>query len=195
MKGDSSFIVKHDLNPDSTVIDVGAYKGHFAKIIQDTYQCKLALYEPVTDFYKQIVELFGGSSNVRVFNYGLSDSSRNELITVNGDGSTFIRPSSQHPSGSTQIASVRRVSDELDNLGVGMIDLLQVNAEGEEYRIIPDLIKSGWIRRIKFLQIQFHDFVPDSVRIRDYLRLQLAVTHRCVYNFPFVWEGWERLAA
>ena len=50
---DEQLRYNYDLNYDSTVMDLGAYKGEFSKKIYDKYQCKIFAFEPVLSFYNE----------------------------------------------------------------------------------------------------------------------------------------------
>jgi len=48
------------------------------------------------------------------------------------------------------------------------------------------------IAKVRFVQVQFHDFVPDSEARMDRIKEQLEATHRLDYFYKFVWESWTR---
>lgn len=72
-----------------------------------------------------------------------------------------------------------------------MIDLVKIDIEGGEYDVLPQLIETGLISRIRFLQIQFHRFVDGAVQKRENLREHLRKTHTESWCYPFIWESWE----
>ena len=73
------------------------------------------------------------------------------------------------------------------------VDLIKINIEGGEYALIKRLIDKGLINRFSNIQVQFHDFIPNAKELRNKLRTQLEKTHKLTYDFPFVWENWQRL--
>jgi hypothetical protein len=56
------------------------------------------------------------------------------------------------------------------------------------------MIEAGLALRFRFIQVQFHDFVPDAKALRTALRERLRQTHMESWCYPFVWESWERKA-
>ena len=72
------------------------------------------------------------------------------------------------------------------------IDLLYLNIEGSEYKLLDQLIESGLINKIKHLQVQFHNYIDDASNKRKLIRKHLDKTHKCIFNFPFIWERWDR---
>jgi hypothetical protein len=67
---------------------------------------------------------------------------------------------------------------------------MKINIEGGEYELLEHLINSGLVSRIRRMQIQFHDFVPDAVARRARLVEALARSHRQSWSYYFVWEEW-----
>ena len=72
------------------------------------------------------------------------------------------------------------------------VRLMAINCEGGEYDILPALIKSGNIKKIDFLQVQFHTFVPNYESQYNDINDALIQTHDRVYHWPFVWDIWQR---
>ena len=66
-----------------------------------------------------------------------------------------------------------------------------MNIEGSEYRLLREIIDSGYINNIEFLQVQFHNFVEDAKLKRKHLRSKLKKTHSNIFNYPFIWEAWK----
>ena len=69
---------------------------------------------------------------------------------------------------------------------------MYMNIEGSEYKLLNEIIDSGYIKNINYLQVQFHSFVNDSKELRRLIRKQLRKTHKCIFNYPFLWESWQK---
>ena len=109
------------------------------------------------------------------------------LSNIDSSSSIFIRP-----EGGLEISvKMKSLSKFLDDNSINNIDLMYMNIEGSEYKLLPHIIKSGKIKNIKYLQIQFHNFVDNSKELRRQIRKDLKKTHRCIFNFPFIWESWK----
>jgi hypothetical protein len=67
---------------------------------------------------------------------------------------------------------------------------MKINIEGGEYELLPRMIESGIIDKIKLLQIQFHEISEDSLSQMNKIREKLKSTHNQVFAYPFVWECW-----
>lgn len=68
---------------------------------------------------------------------------------------------------------------------------MKINIEGGEYQVIPALIDSGFIKNIRDIQVQFHDFIENAMAQRSEIRNRLKETHYLTYDYLFVWENWR----
>jgi FkbM family methyltransferase len=179
--------VHYPLQAGSTVFDVGGYDGGWtADLIKHTGVFPhVFIFEPLPNGANAIKARFP-DGRVRIVNAALSDR----------DGSAGIRnyghESSMHTdSGDLQIQTLD-IASFIQNEGITKIDIMSVNVEGHEYVILNRLLDTGLVNIIDNLQIQFHDFIPGAVELRDSIRARLALTHIESYCYPFVWESWKR---
>ena len=96
-------------------------------------------------------------------------------------------------NSSFETVSIKSVAEELSCLDFSKYNsvLLKLNIEGGEYEVLADLLESHFIDKITFIQIQFHDFMPDAENMRASLRRKLAKTHVESWCFDFIWESWR----
>ncbi len=185
--GDDNLRFQYPLNSKSVVVDLGGYKGEFALDIHNRYDCYVYVFEPVKLFYLYCDKLFKGNSKVLVFNYGLSDDNKSAYISDEDNGSSIIKSNEEN----CELIVLKKFEEILDYLGIEVIDLLKINVEGSEFEILPHLLKTGVIKKVKYLQIQFHSFYPNAGPLRDSIRHELSLTHDEMWNYPFVWESWK----
>jgi FkbM family methyltransferase len=187
--GDSALRLNYELNEKSVVLDLGGYKGDFAEAIHARYGCVVYLFEPVTRFYKLCQARFANNAKIKCLNFGLSDSGGEFLISDEDDGSSLVKNNTTQRAKSVLVLGFTEAMAELSIQNVG---LLKVNIEGGEYSVLPHLVKSRFLQNIRYLQIQFHSFVPYAAEMRSQIRRDLSITHREQWNYPFIWESWER---
>jgi FkbM family methyltransferase len=180
---------EYPLTRDSVVMDVGLYTGIFATEISKRYGCHVHAYEPVKRFFFQANSALAVFPNVRCYNYGLAASTREERISIDGDSSSILLGRGVK----AETVQVKSVTTAMDELGVKEVDLLKLNIEGAEFELLDFLIDSGYIDRVKHLQVQFHTFVPDAEARRSRIRERLATTHKCDWEYFFVWESHSRM--
>ncbi len=185
--GDRTFRLDYPLQPDDLVVDVGGYHGDWAADMVDRYGCRVLVFEPIQANAAIIRRRFQDNPRVRVFDFGLSDSDREQEIALLDDASSL-----NLDSANVELIKVRDAVKFFAAEDVDAIDLIKINIEGEEYPLLEALIGSGMVNNITHLQIQFHDFVPDARQLRHRIREALAKTHSLAYDYPFVWESWSK---
>lgn len=184
--GDNTLRLNYPLNLNSVVWDLGGYHGDFAAQINERYNCKVFVFEPMPLFYTKCVMRFEGNNNIKCLNFGLSDKDGIFNISDAGDASSFVRR-----NGAGQQAELLSVNEMFDKLELSFVDLIKINIEGGEFEVLPALIHTGLIERVRYIQVQFHNFVPEASVKRDAIRSALAKTHVEMWNYPFVWESWS----
>ena len=187
-KGDEKLRLDYKLNKDSIVFDIGGYIGDFSNSIYEKYKCKIYIFEPSPLFYKICVERFKNKEKIVCFNYGLSDS-ENEFLLSNEKEASSISKKTKVTIGET--VKIRKFSKVFQKLQINQIDLLKVNIEGSEYNLMPHIIEEKLIEKINNIQIQFHIFVSDAKNKRDEIIKSLGKTHKEDWCYYFVWENWS----
>jgi FkbM family methyltransferase len=188
-KGDQTLRLSYPLDENSIVFDVGGYIGNFAADIFCKYNCNIYIFEPVTEFYEKIKARFSNNPKVNVFHAGLSDRSSTAKISVNGTSSSVFKTNSENTEEIKLISIVNFIKDH----EIKGIDLMKINIEGGEYPLLDSLIKNNLLDIARNYQIQFHWFIPDAKQQRENIRAELSKTHRLLWDYPFVWENWERV--
>ena len=189
-KGDETLRLNYQLDKTSIVFDVGGYLGDYAEAIYQKFGCQVYLFEPVPQFYDSCVERFRNNPSIICLNYGLSSKSGWFEINLNNNESSFKKAGLSNISQKAEVRSITKVATEL---GIENIDLIKINIEGAEFELLPEIIDAGLIRRIKYIQVQFHNFDAGAVDARFHIRSMLKQTHREMWNYDFLWESWELL--
>lgn len=184
-RGDKTLRLNYDLDENSVVFDLGGYEGQWTSDIFSKYCCWIHVFEPVDDFAEQIAERFRRNQKIRVHNYGLSDENKTVRLALGQDGSSAFKDGAEV----TEIKLVRAL-DFFAGHNISQIDLMKINIEGGEYELLEHLIKSGFIKKVSNVQVQFHDFVPDAERKMRRIQEELEKTHSLTYQYLFVWENW-----
>ena len=146
--GDESHRYDYDLKKDSVVMDLGGYKGQWASEIYARYKCRILVFEPVEVFAQDIKERFKDSSNAEVYCMGLGKNNRQEIISLDCDGSSVYR--------NTRVKETIEIMDVVEFFikhNIENVDLMKINIEGGEYELLPRLIESRLIKGIKNIQI------------------------------------------
>jgi FkbM family methyltransferase len=196
-KRNPALLVDVDLRPSAVVLDVGAYEGSWSKRLlnreqlHDRMDVRIHAFEPEPTAIERCRQTIADESRIELHSFGLAGRRRNEQLTVGGPGSSIYadpRPGRRFESVEIELRDVAQVLDAMD---VDRIDLIKVNIEGGEYELLDRLHETGWLRRIETVIVQFHEFAPDAYRARRRNRRHLAETHRCTWNYPWVYERWD----
>lgn len=186
VRGDANLRLEYDLGPESTVFDLGGYEGQWASDIYSMYGCRVYVFEPVPAFAERIARRFRRNPRIRVLQFGLSNETRTDRIALDQDASSIYK----HARESADIR-LMNITEFLRNENVEIVDLMKINIEGGEYVLLEHMLDQGLITRVRDIQVQFHDFVPDAEARMIAIQRRLAETHETTYQFPFVWENWH----
>jgi FkbM family methyltransferase len=184
--GDDTLRFNYPLTSESTVFDVGGYRGYFVREIVARYDPHVYVFEPVPGFFEQLVKEFGTNPKIRICDYGLSDVDSISQMALADEGSTI------YLTGEMQtMVQLRDVQSVVRELGISRIDLIKINIEGGEYKLLRRMLETGLVSACQNIQVQFHSFYPNSQRLRSEIRGALQQTHFTTYDYPFVWENWQ----
>ena len=188
--GDTRLTLNYPLDKESIVIDVGAYKGEFIEKLIKRHSPTIHAIEPIKEFSSYLQRKFVNDSNIIVHSFGLFDETKKVKISNLGAGSSIF---ARKEGSAEQIISLKSMSKFVEEESIQEIDLLYMNIEGSEYQLLNHIIETGLIQNVKHLQVQFHNYILNSKLERKKIRKKLRKTHYCVFNFPFIWERWDRI--
>jgi len=190
--GGEALRLDYPLNECSLVIDVGGYIGDFAAEISNIFHCRIDVFEPVHRHAEIIRDRFVSNPQIQLIEAGLGALESEQLIGCDGAASTLFID--HNDAGRQEQIRIVSAIDYIRSSGYSDIDLIKVNIEGGEYELLEALLDCpDIISGIKYLQIQFHDFVPAAREKRLDIQNRLTKTHKPMWDFPFIWESWERL--
>lgn len=186
--GDSILRYNYSLNKNSIVVDAGGFHGDFAFEIHERFGSTVIIFEPIPQYFELIKNRFQNVGNIEVISSGLSDRARICEMTVSGSSSSQYNAVDQKET--TLRVDMLTLDTFLSERDIQCVDLLKLNIEGGEYDVLDSLIKSGWIKKINNIQVQFHSFVENAKRRRKQIQNNLLETHIKTWDYPFVWENW-----
>ena len=185
--GDTKFRYSYPLHSGSTVIDAGAYHGEWTDGIYKKYKCYIYAFEPVTKYFDLIKNKFKKTNKIKVFKEGLAGRNRKVKISIDDFASSTYKRSAK--TENIQLVDIVEFckTNKIDN-----IDLIKINIEGGEFELLERIINSGLINQIKFVQVQFHNFVPSAEQKMISLQRKLSKTHKQKYSYWFIWDSWVK---
>lgn len=180
---------KWPIDSDSIVFEVGGYEGKWSRLITDRYNHPtIHFFEPSPSSFACAREKLADCPNIRMYNCALGH--KEGLFWLgdeNRDGASFF--TDQKPVVAAKMEDIAKV---IAQERLGRIDLMQINAEGSEYLIVPRLINTGLISIIDYLMVQWHHVkykvdMPDMERIWH----KLLETHTLIKHWK-EFTAWKR---
>ncbi|WP_160012597.1 FkbM family methyltransferase, partial [Rhizobium sp. 18055] len=185
--GDKTLRLQYGIRQSDIVVDLGGYEGQWASDIFSRYLCTVHVVEPVQIYAEAISDRFANNGSIHLHQCALGAQSGEIKVSISGDASSAFKP-----SNSLETAKVVSFGSWMNELGISEIALLKINIEGGEYELLEHLISTGLALKIRNIQVQFHDFVPDSDSRMLRIQQDLALTHCLTYQYTYVWENWQR---
>jgi len=176
----------YNLNENSVVFDLGGYEGQWASDIFSKYLSSIYIFEVVKEYADKIDERFKYNKKIKIFPNGLYTKNCVKKMILSDNSTGEFRK-----DGSEIEVDMVDFMDFIVKEDIKNIDLMKINIEGGEYELLEYIIETGFIKNIKNIQIQFHNFFPDAEKRMKNIQGKLAITHKTTYQYEFVWENWE----
>jgi len=184
--GDYTHRLNYNLNKDSVVFDLGGYEGWFSDQINNKFGSRIFCFEPIKHYATVIQEKFINFKNISVLPIAISTKNGKDIISVDGD------TSSMHiKTGKLIEIDCNTLDKIMQDYNINYIDLIKINIEGEEYSLLKYMLKNNLIIKCNNIQVQFHK-VENYESEYKYIKTELEKTHHLTYNYPFVFENWEK---
>ena len=146
-----------NLNEKSTVLDIGANIGDITNTIFEKYRCNIHAYEPNIACYNYMKKRFINNSKIKLHNYAVSNFSGYDFLYFHfkskGVNDTRLRKEKDNIDVNkrvrVKIVDIKEIIDSFNN-----IDLIKIDVEGSEYKIIPEILNNR--NRIKTVICEMH---------------------------------------
>jgi FkbM family methyltransferase len=187
---DPHYNYRADLDAESVIVDVGAFRGHVAMELFELYGAHIHSFEPADVFYDDMVRRFDGNERLHAYKFGLGAEDATMSLTVDGQASSFETDATYRNDLETTTVEIRDAATVLDELGFDRIDFMKINIEGGEFALLDRLHESGWLARTRFVLVQFHEWYDRAEVRRWKSRRQLKTHHDEVWSCPWIYELW-----
>lgn len=180
---------KDILMPGDIVFDLGAFEGEFTeKTLKEGVN--YYLFDTNPDMIEILNKKFINNSNVHIFPFGLGDKN------ITGESTKSILPwasagASFKPSDGSNFI-IRKFSEFVNEMNISRVDLLKSNIEGGEYPLFNHMNEIDFIKNIKSIQVQPHDFNNEATIDLLNMHKIMHKTHDLEKSYPFVWDFWKR---
>lgn len=186
--GDVTHNLQYPFNADSVIMDLGGFKGKWAQQMIDLYNPNVYIIEPINQFYSHMVDKFTNNPKVKLMNVGVSCENKESTVYINDDASSCNSTGVPVPIKMLTLQTI------LDIWKLNHVDLVQINIEGDEYNILEQITDHDLLDKFKYIQVQFHMGIHNDVDRRNKIQEKLKIRgFKIRFNYPFVWEGWEKI--
>lgn len=177
------------LTSDSIVLDLGGYQGQWASDIFGRYQAHIHVFEPIEKFHNYIEARFKQNPKIETYKFGLAEKNCRLACALDENASSVYGTSGK---ALTENIQLRDINEWFAEESIKEVALIKINIEGGEFALLDRMIECDLINRFENILVQFHHFVPNAEIWRTSIQAKLANTHRLKFDYPFVWEHWER---
>ena len=180
----------------STLIDVGSHHGEYILSIKKNFNIKeIYGFEPNPNAFKILKKNIIKFQEINIFNYGIADTEEDKILNQNIESSSSsinsLNKNSKYykkkyflfnflnlkkVSNSVKIKAIN-LANFIEEKKIDKIDLLKVDTEGYEFKIIKGLGKN--ISKIKLIHLEHHF---DDMIIKNY---KLSDIHNYLKNNNF----------
>jgi FkbM family methyltransferase len=190
INGDDNLRLNYELDEESIVFDLGGYRGEWSDRIFAMYVSRIFIFEPVSEYARELRKHFQKNKKVNVYAFGLAGQTYDTTISIHGNASSIFTS----PNGPSEKIQLKKAIDFVKENAITKIDLIKINIEGGEYDLLEHMIETGLILNVINIQVQFHDFVQDAEKRMERIQSELNKTHFLTYQYKFVWENWQRIS-
>jgi len=181
----------YNLNPDSLVIDGGGYHGNWFAQMFNLYACNIQVFEPAIGFYCECtkrayeIELESEVKKIHCFNKGLWATNCELKFRIRGDSTGIFAD-----SGEPETVNVVDIAGVIEN--AVHVDVLKLNIEGAEYDVIERMCKTGMVKQVDNVQVQFHNNFPGAMGRYKKICAMIEETHESEWDSGFVWQNFRK---
>jgi FkbM family methyltransferase len=184
-----------EINKESLVIDIGANIGLIAQVFVDKYNCNVEAYEPNKFAFKELKKRFRDNKKVKCYNLAVTENGLKKKIY-------FHKKSKTDPAKYSTATSFLSKKQNLNNKDFSLIktisinsimsklkyiDLIKIDIEGYEYKILPHIINNK--KNVKKVICELHGNPKSGKNLflsKNYLELINKLKKNKLYNSWFL---------
>ena len=183
---------QYKVGPDPIFLDIGAYKGMWARAMYMKYGGTVYMFEVLPSHAAALsASSLGENPAYKIYNIGLGSSNKITQTSLENINDTF----SVYDNNTNDSIDLKfvKMSDFIEDNRIEKVDVCKINIEGGEFDLLEHMLEYNICSICDNIQVQFHGRypVPDFYNRWLNIREGLAKTHELTYDFYFVWENWK----
>jgi len=162
----------------------------WAREIASRYSSEIHVFEPQTWAAQIAREDLKEFDVVQVHEFGLGvESGKFEMEEFETDGASFVLGrSKRQQSGEGNLVEIQ---SWLEQNRVKRIDLIMMNIEGYEFKLIPYMIEKGIFGMVKFFMCQFHPASYEDEDAYEAIRKQMGEIMDVHFDYGTMLMCWK----
>jgi FkbM family methyltransferase len=207
---------EYTLDANSVCVDLGAFHCEWAMRISNMYnRPQIFAFEAIPQIFEiGKANITGGTrpkpcqcmpgctatemhtpdtyTNIHLQNYAIGKEDGTAVIAL---GPGFGAASSLHLAADEErsvTVKVRSIKSMFAELKITHVDVMKINIEGAEYDVLECMVENGLHKIVDNFQVQFHRLGENYLQRYCDIKNALNRTHKLTWEFPFIWENWER---
>jgi hypothetical protein len=179
------------LHKNSTILDFGANIGSVALYLSDIFDSKIYCYEPNPECFNYLKKLFKNKKKVKIYNKGVSNKSQKLKLYLGEKNKNEISffDGASYDKEKSNVSNANYLTTNAENIDKILskhksIDLLKIDIEGWEYKIIHSIIRN--LYKIKVVYVELHDSSLKQKKLY-FKTLQLLKNRKLLDTKIFLW--------
>jgi len=185
---------KIDIKKGDIVLDIGGHYGFFSLYSLEQGADHVYSFEPTKTTFDVLCKNLRNYDNAKKFNFAISDENGEKEFFTLGPSSVnsfydSFNTDETNPTtlGKKKIESVRTMTIPtfMKNNDLDRIDVLKLDCEGEEWKILPNISDDFLKYRIRKITMEVHDFFDNDNSVESRVRRSNDLVNRlekCNYN-------------
>ena len=162
-RGDETLRLDYNLSKDSIIFDIGNIELIWVERMYEKYKCTIYIFEPVKSLYIKLCEKFKDDKKIKIYNLEPDIEGEDNIVVL------------------------------LNSLNIEKVDLIKINMQGAEYKLLSYLLNNDECEYVKNYQIQFSSLENNYLTKYDEVKKKfLERGYVQTYCYPFVWENFKK---
>lgn len=148
-----------EINPEDTIIDIGAHQGVFSGYASQKTQALIKSYEPNSNNYSRLCEFIARNeiANVETHQYAVAAESGKRFLELSETSSTHFLSVDNNPDlrEGHLVERIQTTTLDLILFDVDYVDLVKIDCEGAEIEIFLEASQET-LKKIKRISAEIH---------------------------------------